>query len=78
MDLAATSDLLVLSESSFSTLAHAMQPKKKAFTLQSTYDSRSKAGRKQYDLPGTIRGNEEKDGSIKITEHAFLEPVHVE
>ena len=71
MDLAVTSDLLILSKSSFSTLAHAMQPKKKAFTLRSRWT-------KQHDLPGTIRGNEEKDGSIKITEHAFLEPIHVE
>ena len=48
-----------------------MQPKKKAFMLQSRWTYK-------HDLPGTIRGNEEKDGSIKITERAFLEPVHVE
>ena len=49
MDLAATSDLLVLSGGSFSSLAAAMQLKKRAFTLT------SKVG-DIIDYPGMIRG----------------------
>ena len=71
MDLAVTSDLLVLSGGSFSSLAAAMQLKKRAFTLTS----------KEFDIidyPGMIRGMQEKDGSIRIAERAFLRPVFTE
>ena len=73
-DVAATSDLLILSASYYSALLAALQRKKRAFTITT--------GREDFDLPGMIRGRGELQGMekeagsrVRITETAFLEPV---
>ena len=76
-DVAATSDLLILSASYYSALLAALQRKKRAFTITT--------GREDFDLPGMIRGRREskkigrkKHSVLRITNTAVLEPVSIE
>lgn len=71
MDLAVTSDLFILSNSYFSSLAAAMQRTKRAFTLAPLY-------REQFSLPGMSRGKKETDGSIRINETVAIQPFTIE
>ena len=86
MDLLARADLIILSPSSFSALAAALQRKQMAFSIMPLggFSARKPVGgfyhgnSSEMDLPGVIRGEETDDGSIHISATASLQPYDYE